>query len=461
MLANLSSPEHRFLEKLFTGLDAGKIRYAVMRNYESLPQGTGGSDLDILVHPADEAGARGAIAAAIEMAGGVVIGYAGKKDFFSVGILGRNGEGPVVWWGVLIDVFVDWRFASTAELVDVDLLNDRFALHNGIRVLPNEIAAVSAVLKTLLHRDKLSARYLAEVSNATLENWGGLWSDLSPIGKPAFQLLHEICLMHPESADVAPKSRSLRRLVLKEAFLRSPLAYVRNRLSHISFMAWRFMRPPGLVIAVLGTDGAGKSTLISAISPTLSAATHGAFVVKHLRPGLLPPLARLKGGTAQHEGPVTNPHASKPSGTPGSLFRIVYLMTDYVLGYWLAVRPKVAKSPAIVLFDRYAYDMALDPRRFRIGLPAWLVSWFTRFAPRPDIILCLNGDPDIIAARKRELPREEVKRQTEALRVFASLEPRAVLVSTDGTVEQARDSILAALWECCARRTKGCWQRGA
>jgi thymidylate kinase len=221
------------------------------------------------------------------------------------------------------------------------------------------------------------------------------------------------------------------------------------------------MRPPGLVIAVLGTDGAGKSTLISAITPTLSAATHGAFVVKHLRPGLLPPLAHLKGGAAQHEGPVTNPHASKPSGTPGSLFRVVYLMADYVLGYWLAVRPKIAKSPAIVLFDRYAYDMALDPRRFRIGLPAWLVSWFTRFAPRPDIILCLNGDPDIIAARKRELPREEVKRQTEALRVFASHEPRAVLVSTDGTVEQARDSILAALWECCARRTKGCLQRGA
>jgi thymidylate kinase len=125
------------------------------------------------------------------------------------------------------------------------------------------------------------------------------------------------------------------------------------------------------------------------------------------------------------------------------------------------VRPKIAKSPAIVLFDRYAYDMVLDPRRFRIGLPAWLVSWFTRFAPRPDIILCLNGDPDVIAARKRELPREEVKRQTDALRVFASHEPRAVLVSTDGTVEQARDLILAALWECCARRTKGCLQRGA
>ncbi|MDG4554094.1 MAG: hypothetical protein P9E24_07590, partial [Candidatus Competibacter sp.] len=214
-----------------------------------------------------------------------------------------------------------------------------------------------------------------------------------------------------------------------------------------------------MMIAVLGTDGVGKSTVINAIKLVLDDATHGALEIKHLRPGLLPPLARLKGKQAVQIGPVLDPHGSTPSGTLGSLFRLAYLMLDYVLGYWLVLRPKIAKSPMVILFDRYCYDMALDPRRFRISLPVGLVRGFIRLAPKPDIIICLYGNPAVIAARKKELPLEEVKRQTEALLAFAKQEPNAVLVSTEGTIEQARDDVLMALQNFCERRAKSCLQR--
>ena len=216
----------------------------------------------------------------------------------------------------------------------------------------------------------------------------------------------------------------------------------------------------GVFVVVLGTDGAGKSTVINAIKPVLDDTTYGALEIKHLRPGLLPPLARLKGKQAVQIGPVLDPHGSTPSGTLGSLFRLTYLTLDYVLGYWLLLRPKIAKSPTVILFDRYCYDMALDPRRFRINLPAGLVRGFIRWAPKPDLIICLHGNPAVIAARKQELPLEEVKRQTEALLAFAKQEPNAVLVSTEGTVEQARDDVLMALQDFCERRAKGHLQRG-
>lgn len=65
-----------------------------------------------------------------------------------------------------------------------------------------------------------------------------------------------------------------------------------------------------------------------------------------------------------------------------------HLSLDYILGYWLLIRRKIAFRPAIVLFDRYVYDMTIDPRRFRIGVPGWVARGFTRWVPKPDLILC-------------------------------------------------------------------------
>lgn len=214
------------------------------------------------------------------------------------------------------------------------------------------------------------------------------------------------------------------------------------------------MKRQGIFIVILGVDGSGKSTIINAIKPTLTAMSNNNIFIKHLRPGFLPPLARLRGQRDEQIGPVTDPHGSTPSGIVGSLLRIIYLMTDYILGYCLITLPKVKKQSAIIIYDRYAYDMAIDPRRFRIALPSKLIRWFTRLAPKPDLIFCLYGNPEVIAARKRELPLEEVARQVDALKEFAANEPHAVLISTEGTVVQARDQVLEAIANYCAKRAE-------
>jgi thymidylate kinase len=220
----------------------------------------------------------------------------------------------------------------------------------------------------------------------------------------------------------------------------------------------RYINPPGIVMAVLGVDGAGKSTVINAILPALIAATHNAVIVQHLRPGVLPPLARLRGGRQGQPCPVLDPHSSKPSGIFGSLFRLAYLMLDYFFGYWFWTRPKIAKQPTVVIFDRYAYDMAIDPRRFRICLPNCVVGWFVALAPRPDLIICLHGTPEAITARKGELPLEETRRQVNALRSFASREPSAVLISTDISISETRDAVLNGVLHRLDQLTRNSWR---
>jgi len=448
------APESFFLRFLFERLNESDIRYAVMRNYELLPNSVGGSDLDILLHPEDEEIARAVISEAIAMAGGDEIGHVNVVGFTKISAFGRGNIFEDSWWGVEIDLFYGFYFFGAAQLLSNDILSRRFRLQNEIRVLPVDLAATLGVVKELLFNDTLPPRYLAVAANAAKNNWNELQADLAPIGEPALALLRDLCLTTPNSSDIVTKSCAFRYAVLRAAFLRSPLNFLRFRFLHEWSKVSRFLNSPGMVVTVLGADGAGKSTVITAIEPVLSAATHGAFIVKHLRPGFLPPLARFKGKKAQQGGPVTDPHGSNPSGWFGSLLRVFYLMADYVMGYWLVVRPKIAKSPAIFLFDRYAYDMVLDPHRFRVALPSRIIRWFTRLAPKPDLIFCLHGSPEALAARKQELPLEEVRRQVVALKTFAATEPRAILVSTETTIEETRDQILNAIAGHCAKRTK-------
>ncbi|MEM3627281.1 MAG: hypothetical protein QXZ25_04575 [Candidatus Bathyarchaeia archaeon] len=192
-------------------------------------------------------------------------------------------------------------------------------------------------------------------------------------------------------------------------------------------------------------DGSGKSTVIQAIESCINATSPNNLFVVHLRPSLLPPLARLKGIKSVTEGPVTNPHGSPPSGVLLSLARVIYYTLDYVIGYWLKIRPKIAKRPAIVIFDRYAYDMVIDPLRFRIGISSKFVAMFTKFVPKPDLLICLDAPVEVILSRKKELPKEEIQRQIEALRQFAHKESNAYWISTDRPVQEIANEILSII----------------
>jgi len=209
---------------------------------------------------------------------------------------------------------------------------------------------------------------------------------------------------------------------------------------------------PGLTIAVLGVDGAGKSTVIRALVPRLKAMGYR-VEYKHLRPGWLFPLARLKpsgGGGAKEPGPVTNPHGSRPSGILGSLFRLLYLLLDYTLGHQFTVLPRLRRERMVLLYDRYGYDLRMDPRRFRINLPDSVLASVVRWLPKPDAVICLHASAEAIHARKAELSVAEINRQIDLLRQTTDGVARCSWVSTEGTVDAAAEQVLCTVREAAA-----------
>lgn len=95
----------------------------------------------------------------------------------------------------------------------------------------------------------------------------------------------------------------------------------------------RFIHPIGYTIAFMGTDGAGKTTVINAVTPILNEAFHKGVHYEHMRPNCLPALAVLFGKKNKAEVPqvCTDPHGGKQSGMVGSLLRLSYYLLDYTL----------------------------------------------------------------------------------------------------------------------------------
>jgi thymidylate kinase len=450
------SSEAEFLGELFRRLNEADTRYAVLRNFEHLPYSVMGGDLDLLIHPGDCKNALRIIADTIDWAGGAVLGSTRSPGFTQILAFGRMDSKTSEWWGLCLDVFDDVRYMGAVPLLSQDVWVSGCDVMGNIKVLNPGLAAVLGVLKELIHNDRVPLRYRDRAVAALTEQYGDILTWLAPVGRTGIELLSQILRLDSELKNNAAIRKGLRRKILIRAILRGPVNYFRGLTSFYVSRLKRISKPGGLVIALLGTDGAGKSTIISSLGPIFVRATHGAYIVKHLRPGFLPPLARFRGIKVEQDTPVVNPHGSSQSGIFGSIARIVYLTLDYMAGYWAVVWPKLAKVPsAIVLFDRYAFDMLIDPKRFRIKLPHKLVALFVSLAPRPDITFCLYAPAELIHSRKKEMPLEETRRQVRMLKSFAETHDGFVLISTEGSVEESRDSILSSLRDFCYAKGNG------
>jgi len=446
--------EYFFLKFFFKELERNKVKYAVLRNYEKLPYSAGGSDIDLLILPENKSLIMRKILSSISSAGGTVIGSCIWPNFWKLSILIKNRKNTSPnWVGQEIDINWGLYYKSVVSLIDTSLFEEWHIFHNGIKVVDPDLASVIGVFKEVIHNGILPERYLKKAKKIDDEKWEKISKWLAPIGVKMVYEIKDIIEKKPSHLEVKLKAIKFKLSLSIKSFLKSPLKYIFNRARHLLSKIFRFLNPPGIVISILGTDGVGKSTLISSLRPVLSSATHRAFYVKHLRPGLLPPLARFR-GVKQSDVPSTNPHGSKPSGFLLSIFRASYLLFDYILGYWLIVRPKISKKPAVFIFDRYIYDMILDPIRFRIGIPGKILKWVTYLAPKPDLIICLDASPETIFLRKKELSKKEIERQISALREFAKKENRAVLISAEDSKEEVCNRVLEIICKFCLNRIK-------
>lgn len=176
-------------------------------------------------------------------------------------------------------------------------------------------------------------------------------------------------------------------------------------------LAGRIGRPTGLLVLIAGPDGSGKSTLASQL-PGACEGLFRRYLRLHWRPGLLPRPGALLG---RRERDPSMPHRKAAFGAIPSLGLLAYYWVDFLVGTWTYVLPQRVRT-GLVVNERGWWDIAIDPRRYRLHVPSGLVMFLGRLIPRPDLVLRLEAEPDILMARKTELTYDEIERQTRAWR---------------------------------------------
>lgn len=424
--------EELFLKTLFGAWAGNGVNYAVMRNADCLPSTLNGGDVDVLIGEGMDANAIATMQEVARRCGGKIVAQMKAPHFIQTELMGCVGG---KWWGCCIDLFDGVYVKSVLPIAGEALLARRLDNGKGVWTLSRDLGHYLGFVKELLVAGKRSSRY-EEGAGRTIA--AGQDDVLFSNSCRAF--------IRKAYSEGQTSARTFVYSWMVGMAFRHPVIFFRDYLGFVFSRVIRYFKPCGRMIAVLGTDGSGKSTLLNEVIPLIKTMTHGSTVVHHLKPDLLPPLGRLRGIKYEPGHVCTDPHGSKPSGFIGSLLRITYLTIDYVLGYWLKVRVKIAKTPiAYWIFDRYAYDMLLDPRRFRIQLPNWIIKAYLFFIPRPDLVICLGGDPEKIYARKPETSLKEVSRQVKQLKAFAEENKNAIWIDTTTMLDVSATCFLEGL----------------
>ena len=184
-----------------------------------------------------------------------------------------------------------------------------------------------------------------------------------------------------------------------------------------------------IVISFMGVDGSGKSTLIELLRKKLKNKFKKIKYV-HLRPYLI----LLDKSTVQ-----ANPHKTKKTWPILLNFiRILYWLIIYRLFFYLFAN----KPRQLIIFDRYADDLMIDPIRYKFNLPNRITKFILNFFPNPSLWIVLNAPIKVLEKRKKELPTRELKKQIRSYLNFAKQRKNSIVVNTNNSVQSCLSLII-------------------
>ncbi len=415
--AGVASAVSPILAGAAAALDASDVRWALLRG----ALGDDAGDVDVLVHPADR-GTAEAVLAAQGFARWPSWGRATHRFHLAYDV------GTDTW--VKVDLVTEVAFGPFGELATdagPAVLARRVPGGDAPALAPDD-GFWALLLHCLLDRGTVPPRHrdaLAHLAAAGEVLGGALLDTLDPVlpGDEAAELVRLAAAADVSALEAAAgplRDRWLR--ADRAAHRRLRRGRVARRLAAVPVVLGR----RGVSVALLGPDGAGKSTLAAALVAT--PALRGRSVY-----------AGLYGAAA--------PRPSLP--VPG-------LRLGARLAHLWRLRLRAAAWRArgrVVVFDRHGLDAAAAPARPRGG-PARRARrrLLAAALPSPDVLVVLDAPAEVLLARKGEHDVPTLEAQRARYRALAD-RPGAAVVDASRDPEAVRRDVTSLVW----RRWSGRW----
>jgi thymidylate kinase len=179
----------------------------------------------------------------------------------------------------------------------------------------------------------------------------------------------------------------------------------------------------GLSVALLGPDGAGKSTVAARIGERLPMPVRTEYMGLFSRDRVV---GRAPSGGLEHAS------------------RLVGHVVRQWRGYLRGLRHRTRGR--LVVYDRFSYDALLrEPRRAWIGGRArrWILA---HAVPSPDVVIILDAPAAVLHERKGEHDIATLESQRQAYLRLAERTPVAEVVRTDRSIEDIEREIARLIW---------------
>ncbi len=312
-----------------------------------------------------------------------------------------------------------WQLERHGEYVAVDTTDDpdgfgrdtlrthAFLAH--VDTEPSPLLRAAYLTVKRVRKGMLEPAEWARIGRVASTDPGVFAAELECVAGPAMS-----ALLAPAAIEGVPPTPLLVRTARRLRWIRrfgSPVRIVRAVSLGARRYNKRIVNPAGLSILIVGPDGAGKSALAGRL-PDACAPMFRRHAHSHWRPGILPRPGSIVG---RPQSDPTQPHIRDVYGRLPSTLFLGYYWLDFLAGGILHDLPMKIRS-GLVVRERGWWDLAVDPRRYRLGSAPWAVRILGGLLPHPDLAIMLEADPPVLHARKPELEEAELRRQLGAWR---------------------------------------------
>jgi hypothetical protein len=438
-----------FIRALADRLDKARLRWAILRNAEGLPWHTR-YDLDVLVDPDHQEQFLRIVESCAAETGWQVAGRMGKRHYACLMLLKGSVEKGLTF--LPLDVFSSLEHRGLRYLDTREVLGKRLRNPNGFWTLPAGLQAAIAVLKELLPHRHLKEPALQSAQALAVSDPDGFRRALEAAVGAALGGRLAAMVQSGTGSLSAEEDRALR----SELRRRNP-SWILAHADAARLNLLHLFRPSlGFVVCLAGADGSGKTTLAQGLAADTFKRPFKACRYVHGNIGVLPRFRDMRAGLRRWAGLKTPPAAEAAPAKvlqgmmePLPPWKSILLATYYAFDLLLA-RPLVRLwrgQWALVVMDRSFYDYyyQLGHRR----CPPRVLDVLSRLVPKPDLLLCIEGDAEQIHARKAELIVEEIEAEQSILRGLADRLPFAHRLDGSAGIEAmvaaGRDKILGLL----------------